>query len=70
MNIRNGKIPQLDPANKKPYYLPALLVSYWNMTREEAGTWYNDQFQITVKQPEYTSVDNAYGVSDDDFERY
>lgn len=53
MDIRNGKIPQVDPANRKPLYIPASLVGYWNMKPEEAVQWYNDQFQAEVKLPEY-----------------
>jgi ABC-type sugar transport system substrate-binding protein len=53
MDIKNGKIPQVDPANKKPYYIPASLVGYWNMKPEEAINWYNDEFQANIKLPEY-----------------
>jgi ABC-type sugar transport system substrate-binding protein len=53
MDIRNGKIPQVDPANQKAYYIPASLVSYWNMQPDEAIKWYNDEFQANIKLPEY-----------------
>jgi ABC-type sugar transport system substrate-binding protein len=51
--IKNGEIPQVDPANKKPFYIPASLVGYWNMEAEEAVQWYNEEFQADVKLPDY-----------------
>lgn len=53
MKIKNGEIPQVDPANKKPFFMDASLVGYWNMKPEEAVAWYNDQFQANVELPEY-----------------
>ncbi len=53
MDIKKGNIPQVDPANKKPLYIPASLVGYWSMKPEEAVQWYNEQFQADIQLPEY-----------------
>jgi ABC-type sugar transport system substrate-binding protein len=53
IDIKNGKIKQLDPANKKPFYMPASLVGYWSMKPAEAEKWFNEEFQAKAKMPKY-----------------
>ena len=51
--IKEGKIKQVDAANKKPIFIPNSLIGYWSMSPEEAVKWYNEEFQANAKMPEY-----------------
>jgi len=53
MDIKNGKIQQDDPANKKPTFMPAALVGYWSMKPAEAVKWFNEEFQANAKMPNF-----------------
>jgi len=51
--IKEGKVKQLDPANRTPAFIPNSLIGYWSMTPGQAVKWYNEQFQASVTMPKY-----------------
>ena len=51
--IKNGQIKQVDPANRKPIFIPNTLVGYWSMKPDEAVKWYNEEFQANAKMPNF-----------------
>ena len=51
--IKEGKIKQVDAANKKPIFIPNTLIGYWSMKPDEAVKWYNEEFQANVTMPKY-----------------
>ena len=51
--IKDGKIKQVDPANRKPIFIPNSLVGYWSMKPDEAVKWYNEEFQANAKMPTF-----------------
>lgn len=53
LDIKSGKIKQLDPANKKGIFMDCSLVGYWSMKSDEAVKWYNEEFQAQAKMPAY-----------------
>ena len=52
-DIKNGKIKQIDPANRTPIFIPNSLVGYWSMKPDEAVKWYNEEFQANAKMPNF-----------------
>jgi hypothetical protein len=52
-DIKNGKIKQVDPANRTPIFIPNSLVGYWSMKPDEAVKWYNEEFQANAKMPNF-----------------
>jgi ABC-type sugar transport system substrate-binding protein len=51
--IRDGKIKQVDAANKAPVFIPNTLIGYWSMTAAEAEKWYNEENSGNLKIPSY-----------------
>ncbi|MDP6542944.1 MAG: substrate-binding domain-containing protein [Phycisphaerae bacterium] len=51
--IKEGKIKQVDEANKKAIFIPNSLIGYWNMKPDDAVKWYNEQYNATVTMPKY-----------------
>ncbi len=51
--IREGKIKQVDAANRQAVLIPNALIGYWNMKPDEAVKWYNEEYQADVKMPGY-----------------
>ena len=51
--IKEGKIKQVDAANKKAIFIPNTLIGYWSMKPDEAVKWYNEEFNASVTMPKY-----------------
>jgi ABC-type sugar transport system substrate-binding protein len=51
--IKEGKVKQVDPANKTPVFIPNSLIGYWSMAPDEAAKWYNEEFHANVTMPKY-----------------
>jgi len=51
--IKEGKIKQVDAANRKAIFIPNLLIGYWSMKPDEAVKWYNEQYNANVTMPKY-----------------
>jgi len=51
--IKEGKVKQIDLANRTPVLIPTSLIGYWSMTPDEAVKWYNEEFQANVTLPKY-----------------
>lgn len=49
--IKEGKIKQVDVANRKAIFIPNLLVGYWSMKPDDAVKWYNEQNNANVTMP-------------------